>query len=98
MTRLKASGRAASTTTGGSISRLKATPTRSSTSLLTPNNLSRIPMSSSDDNEEPELDCPECGRGFSTFARLDDHMARHEGLPRCRTCGETKQGHYHRCR
>jgi hypothetical protein len=55
-------------------------------------------MTHHEDNEEPELDCPECGRGFHTFAGLDDHMAEHEGLPRCRTCGETKRGHYHRCR
>jgi hypothetical protein len=55
-------------------------------------------MSRSEDNEEPEIDCPLCGRGFHTFARLDDHMGEHEGLPRCRACGETKRGPYHRCR
>ena len=35
-----------------------------------------------DDNEEPELDCPLCGWGFHTFARLDEHMAEHEGPKR----------------
>lgn len=51
-----------------------------------------------DDNEEPELDCPLCGRGFSSFARLDEHMAEHEGPKKCRQCGETIRGTYHRCR
>jgi len=55
-------------------------------------------MSRHEDNEEPELDCSECGRSFHTFARLDDHLAEHEGLPRCNTCGETIRGPYHRCR
>jgi hypothetical protein len=48
--------------------------------------------------EKPELDCPLCGRGFSAFARLDEHIAEHEGLKRCRQCGETIRGSYHRCR
>jgi transcription elongation factor Elf1 len=55
-------------------------------------------MSPHDDNEEPELDCPVCGHSFHTFARLDHHLAEHEGLKRCKTCGETIHGAFHRCR
>jgi transcription elongation factor Elf1 len=50
------------------------------------------------DNEEPELDCPHCGRSFHSFARLDDHMSEHEGLKHCNGCGATIRGPYHRCR
>jgi DNA-directed RNA polymerase subunit RPC12/RpoP len=50
------------------------------------------------DESEPEYDCPTCGRSFSTFARLDDHMAEHQGPRRCNACGETIHSPYHRCR
>jgi len=50
-----------------------------------------------DDEFEPEYDCPVCSHSFSSFARLDDHMAEHEGPRRCKTCGETIRGPYHRC-
>ena len=55
-------------------------------------------MAHHEDNEEPELDCPFCGRGFSAFARLDEHMVEHEDPKKCRQCGETIRGTYHRCR
>ena len=55
-------------------------------------------MSRHDDNEEPELDCSVCGRSFHSFSRLDDHISEHEGQKRCKTCGETIRGVYHRCR
>jgi len=51
-----------------------------------------------DDEFEPEYDCAACGRSFHSFARLDDHLAEHEGLTRCKMCGETIRGPYHRCR
>ena len=51
-----------------------------------------------DDESEPEYDCPACGRSFGSFARLDEHLAEHEGPKRCKTCGETIHGSYHRCR
>ena len=51
-----------------------------------------------DDEFKPEYDCPACGRSFSSFARLDEHLAEHEGPKKCRQCGETIHGSYHRCR
>ena len=51
-----------------------------------------------DDNEEPEIGGLLCGCSFHTFARLDDRMTEHEGPKRCRACGETIHGPYHRCR
>jgi DNA-directed RNA polymerase subunit RPC12/RpoP len=51
-----------------------------------------------DDEFKPEYDCPACGRSFGSFARLDEHLAEHEGPKKCRACGETIRGPYHRCR
>lgn len=51
-----------------------------------------------EDEYDAGIDCPVCHRTFSTFARLDDHLAEHEGPRRCKTCGETIHGPYHRCR
>ena len=50
-----------------------------------------------DEFDGPEYDCPTCGHSFHSFGRLDDHMAEHEGPERCKTCGQTKRGPYHRC-
>ena len=50
------------------------------------------------DESEPGYDCPACGRSFGSFARLDEHLAEHEGPRRCKLCGETIHGPYHRCR
>jgi hypothetical protein len=35
-----------------------------------------------DDEFDPGIDCPVCHRTFSTYARLDDHLAEHEGPPK----------------
>lgn len=51
-----------------------------------------------DEFDEPGYGCPHCARSFHSFARLDSHMAEHEGLPHCNACGETKRGTFHRCR
>lgn len=51
-----------------------------------------------DELDRPEYDCPQCGRSFHSYSRLDDHLAEHEGPRRCSTCGETIRGPYHRCR
>jgi DNA-directed RNA polymerase subunit RPC12/RpoP len=51
-----------------------------------------------DDECKPEYDCPACGRSFGSFARLDEHLAEHEGPKKCQACGETIRGPYHRCR
>ncbi len=51
-----------------------------------------------DDELEPEYDCPHCGRSFGSFARLDDHLAEHEGPRKCNQCGAPiPHGSYHRC-
>jgi transcription elongation factor Elf1 len=50
-----------------------------------------------EDEFDPEYDCPHCGRSFHTFARLDDHMAEHEGLKQCKNCGTIIRAPYHRC-
>ena len=55
-------------------------------------------MPRDDDEFKPEYDCPACGRSFSSFTRLDEHLAEHEGPKKCRACGETIRGPYHRCR
>src|ERR1039457_6840769 len=41
-----------------------------------------------DNDESSGIDCPVCHRTFSTFARMDDHLAEHEGPKKCRQCGE----------
>lgn len=51
-------------------------------------------LSDQDEFDEPGHDCPTCRRTFSTFARLDDHPAEHEGPRRCKLCGETIHGNY----
>ena len=51
-----------------------------------------------DDEYDPSIDCPVCHRSFSSYARFDDHLAEHEGPKKCRACGETIHGPYHRCR
>ncbi len=51
-----------------------------------------------EDEFDTGIDCPVCYRTFPSYARLDDHMAEHEGPRRCSTCGETIRGPYHRCR
>lgn len=51
-----------------------------------------------DDEFEPEYDCPVCGRSFGSRGSLEDHLAEHEGLRRCRQCGEAIYGPCHRCR
>jgi hypothetical protein len=51
-----------------------------------------------DDDETNGIDCPVCHRTFSTYTRMSDHLAEHEGLPHCRLCGEIIRGDYHRCR
>ena len=50
------------------------------------------------DDDESSIDCPVCHQTFSTYARMDDHLAEHEGPKKCRQCGETIHGDYHRCR
>jgi hypothetical protein len=57
-----------------------------------------LPMLRDDDESRPEYDCPACGRSFSSFTRLDEHLAEHEGPKKCRQCGETIHGAYHKCR
>ena len=42
------------------------------------------------DDDEPELDCPNCGRSFHSFSRLDDHMSEHEAV--CRRCQKEPAG------
>jgi len=32
-----------------------------------------------DEKDEPAYDCPTCRRTFSSYARLEDHLAEHEG-------------------
>ena len=39
-----------------------------------------------DEDESSGIDCPVCHRTFSTFARMDDHLAEHEGPKKCRQC------------
>ena len=51
-----------------------------------------------EDETDAGIDCPVCHRTFSTYSRLDDHLIEHEGPKRCRNCGETIRGAYHRCR
>ena len=51
-----------------------------------------------DDDESSGIDCPMCHWTFSTYARMDDHLAEHEGPRKCLQCGETIHGDYHRCR
>ena len=51
-----------------------------------------------DEDEFNGIDCPVCHRTFSTYARMDDHLAEHEGPKKCRQCGEMIHGDYHRCR
>ena len=41
-------------------------------------------------DDEPELDCPTCGRSFHTFAMLDDHMSEHSEV--CRRCHKNPPG------
>ena len=52
--------------------------------------------------DEDEFDtgiaCPVCHRTFSGYARLEDHMAEHEGPRQCCNCGQLIRGPYHRCR
>jgi hypothetical protein len=43
-----------------------------------------------DDEFDPEYDCPVCSRSFTSFARLDDHMAEHIAL--CRRCQKEPAG------
>jgi hypothetical protein len=42
------------------------------------------------DDDEPELDCPQCGRSFHSFAMLDDHMSEHSEV--CRRCHRNPPG------
>ena len=51
-----------------------------------------------DDDEFDGIDCPLCHRTFSTYIRIAEHFAEHEGPKKCRQCGETIHGDYHRCR
>jgi hypothetical protein len=44
------------------------------------------------DNDEYDagIDCPVCHRSFSTYARLDDHLAEH--IVVCRKCRREPAG------
>lgn len=61
-------------------------------------NSSYSPMLRDEDEFDPSIDCPVCHRSFSSYSRFDDHLAEHEGPKKCRMCGETIRGPYHRCR
>ena len=51
-----------------------------------------------DEFDEPAYDCPKCHRTLGSFARLDDHMAEHEGPRQCQNCGKyLSVNEYHRC-
>ena len=51
-----------------------------------------------DDEYDAGIDCPVCHRSFSTYARLDDHLAEHQGPRHCNTCSATFRGPFDRCR
>jgi len=90
------SGRPVSPRPGVFFSRSWTTPT--SLPASSPTRRSKPPqpaMLRDADESEPEYPCPVCGRTFRSFARLDDHLAEHEGPRRCRTCSETIRGPYH---
>ncbi len=45
-----------------------------------------------DDNEEPALDYPHCGRSFHSFARLEDHVSEQEGTSAARHAAKRFHG------